>query len=221
MPRLARFFRPALVVFGAGGHACSVAEVAFSAGFEVRCFVDEDKRGSRLLGVPVIAQSDIRPRRGTNAHIAVGDNAARERWMQSARLVLEDARFPVLVHRTASVSKYARIGPGSIVMQNANIGSCATVGSFCIVNTGASVDHDCVLHDFSSVAPGAALGGRVRIGQRAAISIGAAIRHGSTVGDDSVLGANSYLHGDLEALVVAYGTPAKVVRPRRKGDPYL
>jgi sugar O-acyltransferase (sialic acid O-acetyltransferase NeuD family) len=153
--------------------------------------------------------------------VAIGDNSVRQRVAGELAARLPDARFPALVHRSASVSPYAALGPGTVVMQNASVGAAARVGAFCIVNTAASIDHETVMEDFASIAPGAVTGGRVTIRLRSAVSIGAVVKHGVVIGPDSVLGANSYLHADLPEGRVAYGSPARVVRERRVGDPYL
>ena len=105
--------------------------------------------------------------------------------------------------------------PGSVIGPNSQ------VGAFCIVNTGASLDHDSAMKDFASLAPGAVTGGRVEIGFRSAVGIGAAIKQGVVMGDDTVVGAKSYLNQDLPGGVIAYGSPAKVIRTRSPGEPYL
>ena len=83
------------------------------------------------------------------------------------------------------------------------------------------MDHESSMGSFSSLAPGVVAGGRVMIGERSAIGIGAAIRHGVRIGQDTVVGSASYVHEDLPNNVVAYGTPARVVRPRNGDDLYL
>jgi len=212
---------PNLVVFGAGGHAVSVAEVARSAGWRVLAFVDAQREGTTLLGLPVIGRADAMLAGGAAAAVAIGDNAVRQHVAEELRARAPEARLPALVHASASVSAYAELGPGTVVMQNASIGAAARVGAFCIVNTAASIDHETVMADFASIAPGAVTGGRVTIGLRSAVSIGAVVKHGVVIGADSVLGANSYLHADLPGGRVAYGSPARVVRERRVGDRYL
>jgi acetyltransferase-like isoleucine patch superfamily enzyme len=77
------------------------------------------------------------------------------------------------------------------------------------------------MSDCSSLAPGATLGGKVRIGLRSAISIGAVIKDGITIGEDCVVGASSYVNANLPGNCVAYGTPAKIVRSRSRADRYL
>ena len=71
---------------------------------------------------------------------------------------------------------------------------------------------------FSSLAPGAILGGSVSIGDRSSLSISAVIKHGTSVGVDAVLGANSYLNMNLGGCCIAYGSPAKIIRQRVLGE---
>lgn len=106
-------------------------------------------------------------------------------------------------------------------MAGVSINRCTSVGRFCIVNTNASLDHDTVMEDFSSLAPGATTGGNCRIGQHTAISIGAVLIHGIHIGEHSVIGAGSLVMKSIDSNIVAYGTPAKAIRQRKEGDQYL
>ena len=211
-----------LVIFGAGGHGVSFANVALSAGYKIKLFVDKNKIGLNLLGVSVIGDvADLDDLDCYCFGIAVGDNAVRERIYNELRAKYAHLHFPALVHSSATVSSFTTIGDGTVVMPKAVVGPNSKVGKFCLLNTHSSLDHDCVMSDFSSLAPGAVTGGTVQIGLRSAVSIGATIKHELKIGDDSVIGANSYLNKDLPNNQVAYGTPAKQVRARNIGDPYL
>lgn len=211
-----------LIILGAGGHAVSVANVAISAGYLVRSFVDPNKGGQNLLGINIVSDISKVVRFGTGqVAIALGDNAARERVYQDLQSRYPNLHFPVLVHRSATVCSFTEIGPGTILMPGAIAGPNSRVGKFCIINTRASIDHDCTMLDFSSLAPAAVAGGKVHIGMRSAISLDAVIKHGLKIGNDSVLGASSYLHTDMPDNHVAYGTPARLVRTRKLGDRYL
>jgi acetyltransferase-like isoleucine patch superfamily enzyme len=105
--------------------------------------------------------------------------------------------------------------PGSVV------GPKTDIGQFCILNTRSSIDHHGVMADCSSLAPGVTAGGGVRVGLRSAISIGAIVKHDVIIGNDCVVGAGSYVHANLPDSCVAYGTPARIVRSRNRGDRYL
>ena len=145
----------------------------------------------------------------------------RERIYNELIAKYPSLHFPTLIHQSATVCLFSSIGYGTVVMPNAVIGPNTKVGKFCLINTQASIDHDCVMLDYSSLAPSSITGGTVQIGIRSAVSIGATIKHGLKIGNDSVVGANSYLNKDLPNNQVAYGTPAKQVRTRNIGDSYL
>ena len=106
-------------------------------------------------------------------------------------------------------------------MPQVNIGPNCTVKEFCILNTASSIDHDCEMDAFSSIAPRVVTGGNVKIGLGSAVSIGSTVEHGIVIGDDVVIGANSYVNKRFEGGVLAYGNPCKFVRNRNKGDSYL
>ncbi len=211
-----------LIIFGAGGHAVSVANVALSAGFEVTCFVDNQKSMQTLFGIPIkeSIESEIEASE-LNLAIAIGDNAAREHLANQITTLHTNVCFPSLVHRSVVLSSFSQIGDGTVVMPGAVVGPNTTIGRFCILNTCCSIDHDGSMDDYSSLAPGSVLGGNVTIGLRSAISIKTAIRHGITIGQDCLIGANSFVNQDVGGCEVRYGTPAKVIRMRKRGDPYL
>lgn len=210
-----------LVILGAGGHGTSIADVSRSAGLEPQLFVDPARAGSSVLGLPVVAQVTKALVSEHAFAVAVGDNARREQFVAQLRDQWPELVFPPLVHQKAWASSFAQLEEGTVLMPQAVVGPNCRVGRFCIVNTAACLDHDCVMEDFSSLAPGAVAGGNVRVAKRSAVSIGAVVKHGVSIGEDTVLGAGSYLHGDLPGHVVAYGSPARVVRSRAPGDTYL
>ena len=214
--------KPSLIIIGAGGHAVSIANVAHGSGMNVIAFVDDNKAGTNLLDIPIIStQQCINEHADENLAIAIGDNAVRERVCNEYRLALPNVKFPPIIHSSAVIGINAEVGDGTVVMPQVNIGPKSKVGVFCILNTSSSIDHDCEMDAFSSIAPGVVTGGNVKIGLSSAISIGAIVKHGVVIGDDVVIGADSYVNKTVESHVVAYGSPCKFVRPRNKGDSYL
>lgn len=113
------------------------------------------------------------------------------------------------------------VGEGTVLMAGSVVNSDTVIGKHCIVNTKASVDHDCDVSDFSSLAPGVTLGGTVTVGEFSAISVGASVAHSKVIGAHTVVGAGAVVVRDIPSLVVAYGIPARVVRARVQGDKYL
>ncbi|MBF87886.1 MAG: transferase [Pelagibacterales bacterium] len=208
-----------IIVIGAGGHAISVAESVFSSGFEIECFVDINSKQKSIFNCPIV--KEVPYRKNIDIVIAIADNFKRNSIVNDLKKKYSKINFPNIFHKFASISNYAGFGEGNIVMQNAVVGSKSKIGSFCIVNSSSNVDHNNTLDDFSSLAPGAVLGGNVKIGKRTAVCIGATIKNNIQISSDVVIGANSYVNKNFKSNLVVYGTPAKEIRNRNKYDKYL
>lgn len=218
----------AIVIIGASGHGRVVADIVERAGaYTIAGWIDRSiAAGETVMGYPVLGDEDILPgmaARGelAGALVAIGDNFVRARVAARISENCPALRWLSVIHPAASVARDAVIGPGTVVMAGAVLNPGLRTGAFCIVNTGASADHDCVLEDYSSLAPGAVLGGNVHIGAYSAISLGAGVINGRHIGPHTVVGAGAMVLKDLPGHVLAYGVPARVIRPRQEGEKYL
>jgi sugar O-acyltransferase (sialic acid O-acetyltransferase NeuD family) len=153
--------------------------------------------------------------------VAIGDNYQRQAASERLVAAVPELQFVSTVHPSAVVSKRATLGRGCVLMAGVIINAGTVLADGCLVNTRASIDHDCQLSAFSSVAPGAVLAGAVRVGVRTSIGLGATVRQGVAIGPDTVIGAGATVTRDIPDLVVAYGLPCEVVSGRGMGDPYL
>jgi acetyltransferase EpsM len=102
--------------------------------------------------------------------IAIGDNAARKKVISEHPMF-----YPPVISNKAIVSKGAFIGQGTVVMPGAIVRANARIGSFVILNTGCTVDHDCIIGDYAHIAPGAHLCGHVEVGEGALVGVGVGI----------------------------------------------
>ena len=183
-----------LVVHGAGGHGRVVAAAALALGIEPAGFVDDLRDPAEPVIVGGRAFRVGRTLSGFPAdaavHVAIGDNATRERVSRAAAAGAGRTR-PTLVHPRAAVEAGASLGAGCFVGPLALVGVGVRVGDGCVVNSGALVEHDGALGGFCHVAPGAVLGGGVRVGPRALLGLGCRVLPGLRVGADAVVGAGS------------------------------
>ena len=217
-----------MLIMGSSGHASVLLDaIELAGGFTVVGFLDDTiEAGAVRGGYPILGKfADVQTvcarRVVTDAIIAVGDNWWRRKIYLELARILPDIKFPIIRHPSAMVSTSAELGEGAAILAGSHVGPRSRVGKFCIVNTGSSLDHDCALSDFSSLAPGVFAGGRVKIGECSAIGVGVSISHRISIGSHSLVGTGAAVFRDIPDLVVAYGNPAKVRRPRREGEPYL
>ena len=201
----------ALAIVGAGRHARVVAECAELLGASrIGLFHADHVPGDRPDPWVLEGHEDtLIARRGDfDAFVAaIGDNARR--LAAHTPLMAAGLKAATLVHPRATVSRYATIGNGSIVLAGACVVIGARLGEAVIVNTAASVDHDCVLEDGVHVSPGAHLAGNVRVGERSWIGIGAVVRQGISIGRDAVIGAGAVVVADVPDGVTVVGNPAR------------
>lgn len=153
--------------------------------------------------------------------VAIGDNATRGGLLDRLSNSCPELSIISVVHAAATVARDALIGEGSIILAGVVVGNGCMVGRGVLLGTRSSIDHDCVIEDYASLAPGVTTGGTVRIGRATALGVGANVLHGVTIGPDTVIGAGALVLGAIPARVVAYGVPARVVRARDTGQPYL
>lgn len=200
-----------LLVLGAGGHGCVVADAALREGRWLQVAATDRNAarcsGELLAGVPLAAPAAVLPA-AEAVHIAIGDARARE----AEAGAVGTQRLATVIHPDATVSPYARIGAGCFIAARSVVAPRASLGLGVIVNHGAVVDHDASVGDFSHIAPNAALGGGVQVGKRVLVGAGASVLPGLTICDDATIGAGSVVNAPIGEAGVYAGAPARRIR---------
>ena len=205
--------RPRLCILGAGGHAKVIIETARAAGYEVEGVFDDElgKRGQMVMGARVLGSlSDAESCDCRNAIIGIGDNKTRAEI--AARL--PGMAWATLIHPSAIIASDVTIGVGTVVFAGTVVQPGTRLGRHVIVNTGATIDHDCYLEDFVHVAPGCHLAGDVRLEEGVLMGISSAAIPGTRVGAWSVVGAGAVVVDDVKPGSVVVGVPARPIEQR-------
>jgi sugar O-acyltransferase (sialic acid O-acetyltransferase NeuD family) len=204
-----------LLIIGAGDHGRVVADTAetIERWSDIAFLDDRAADLSVVDGLPVLGPISALASVGaefSEVVVAVGDNAKRMLLLQ--QVMSRGLTLALVVHHSAAISRRARLGPGTVVLAQCAVNAGASLGEGCIVNTGATVDHDDVIGACVHLSPGVHLGGNVRVGERTWLGIGASAKDGVSIGADVIVGAGAVVIGDIPDGVVAMGVPA-VVRP--------
>jgi acetyltransferase EpsM len=203
-----------LVIYGAGGHGCSLAALVRQTGdYEMIGFLDDGvPKGTEVDGLAVLGGADqliTLAEEGVSLAVngvgGVGDLPAR--LAVYGKLVEVGFYCPTVIHSTAFIEDRAVLGDGIQVFPLAYVGIRVQVSYGCIINTGAIVSHDCTLAPYVNLSPGATLAGGVKVGEAALIGMRATINLNVTIGKRARVGNGATVKSDVpDGGVVPAGT---------------
>ena len=190
-----------LLLIGAGGHARSLIDLIETEGvWQIHGLIGlPEQVGTQVLSYPVLGTDDDLPTLYAHcpaAVLAVGqlpDPTPRQRL--AAQLKHLGFICPVVISPHAVVSRYARLGAGSIVGHGAVVNAGADVGMHCTVNTRALVEHDAKIGDHCHLSTGTLVNGGVQMGTGCFIGSGAMLREGLQLPAGTVISAGKRVMG--------------------------
>ena len=97
-------------------------------------------------------------------------------------------------------------------MAGAVVNNGAVLETGVIVNTCASVDHDCVIGAYSHVSVGARLAGTVNLGSGSMVGAGATVINNINICADCTVGAGAVVVRDIVKPGIYVGVPAQWLR---------
>lgn len=198
-----------LIIIGAGGHGKVVAEVALKNNYIIKGFIDDNLDINRVGSYLVLGNWSCKDQYKECAFfVAIGNNEIRKNRLEE--LIVNGYDLVTLIDPSAVVSSTVKLGLGSVVMPNATINVDSIFGKGCIINTAASIDHDCKIDDYVHICPGVHIAGAVSIQSNTWVGVGTSIINNLTIGKNVVLGAGSVVVENIPSNTKAYGVPAKV-----------
>lgn len=140
-----------LLILGAGSHGRDVMEIAQSLHvFNKISFLDDYVEGDNIVGK--CSEALKYKQEYPCAFVAIGDNKKRKKYAK----YLKDCNFliPKLISPRAIISPGARIGEGTAVMAQANLGA-VDIGQFCIIAPSSTINSDAIVKNYVRVDSGA------------------------------------------------------------------
>jgi sugar O-acyltransferase (sialic acid O-acetyltransferase NeuD family) len=201
-----------LLIIGASGHGKVVADIALIMNkWQHIAFLDDDESIKSAMGIEVIGRSvdALKYVKEYDIFIGIGSNTNRERIQES--LEAEGANMPVLVHPNAVIGAQVEIGLGTVIMAGVVINCCTSIGKGCIINTGATIDHDNIIENYVHVSPGVHTAGTVKIGKGTWLGIGSAVSNNINITSNCKVGAGAVVVKDITETGTYVGVPARSV----------
>ncbi|MCH7410350.1 acetyltransferase [Belliella sp. DSM 111904] len=181
-------------IIGASGHAKAIIDL-FPNKEHIAGIFDDDLQLEYVMGMRVTTPIPSTLPNEYPIIIAIGSNQGRYKFANER---FKNAQFTTVIHESALVSKSVSLGMGTIVMERVVVKVDSSIGDHVILNTLASIDHDCKIEDFTHIAPGCTLCGNVQVGQGTLVGAKSVILPNVKIGRWCVIGAGSVVHQDLE-----------------------
>lgn len=205
-----------LILIGGGGHCKSVIDVAESAGFSILGILDKpEKVGERVLDYQVIGTDDDISKYVELAEfvITVGQIDSPHLRVKLHNMVKQvGGCLANIVAPTAYVSKYSRIGKGTVVMHHSMVNSDAVIGEGCIINSFANIEHDVTMGSCCHISTGAMVNGNCTLGNGVFVGSHTVINQGLRICDEVVIGSMSVVNKSIQNKGVYVGIPANLLK---------
>lgn len=125
-------------------------------------------------------------------------------------LLEKGAKFATIIHPTALISKFCKIGEGAIITQRSGLNTNTTIGKYVTI-LESRMGHDSSIGDFSTLSGDCNINGHVSIGQDVFISCGVSIAPNKKIGDGAKIGIGSIVISNVKPGITVFGNPAKKI----------
>lgn len=172
-------------------------------------FIDDEQAPGQVNGHDIVTWTDFLERQAGEKAVSIAIAASHVRQTLAEKCAA--ANIPLIEARAASVVQMDEvvIGDGACLSPFVTLTSNIHIGRCFHANLYSYVEHDCVIGDFVTFAPGAKVNGNVSIGDHAYIGSGAIIRQGINIGAGAVVGMGAVVTRDVPPGVTVVGNPAK------------
>lgn len=206
-----------LVVIGFGGHGKVVAAALRAAGQTL--LAATDLAPTRLLAeqnkLEVITDSALLERFPPEAVRLVSGigsiwptDASSPKVRSIEKFTVLGYRFTGLRHPFTWIATAAVLAESCQIHAGAIVQPGAMVGDFSIINTRASIDHDCCIEELCHIGPGVTLSGNVKVGSGSHLGTGCTVVQGVTLGKQCFVAAGATVVRDVAPGQFVRGTPA-------------
>lgn len=200
-----------MILVGYGGHAFVAYTIAKAMGLPITGYCDAEEKLLNPYQLPFLGKEteieNLQKMADLGFFISIGDNSLR--FKVAENLGKKNLQALNLIHPTAVVSINLDEAQGVMIAPNVVINPLAKIGNGVICNSASVIEHECVLGNFSHVAPGAVLCGNVQVGRHSFIGAGSVVRQGIKIGSNVIIGAGSVVVKDLPDFAKVAGNPAR------------
>jgi sugar O-acyltransferase (sialic acid O-acetyltransferase NeuD family) len=210
-----------VAIFGASGCGRGVmplARVQWASSGEPHqlLFVDDRPSAYEYNGHRILTYAEWLAQPATSRHIniAIANSALRQKLVE--RCLADEVKFFEVRAANVVVLDDVMLGEGAILCPFVTLTSNIRIGKHFHANLYSYVEHDCVIGDYVTFAPGVKCNGNVVVEDHAYIGAGVVIKQGQpgqpiVIGRGAVVGMGAVVTKSVPPGVTMAGNPAKPI----------
>lgn len=214
-----------IIILGTGGNSIDILDAIneinlISKKYNCIGFLDDDisKKGSNIFGLEILGSiNDSNKFSDTYFINGIGNSrnfVSKQKIIK--RSLVEPNRFETIIHPSASVSRFSKIGQGTVVFQNVTVCSNVEIGSHVAILPNSIISHDVKIKNYSTIAGGVCISGNSIIGESSYIGTNSSIRENIVIGNKCLIGMSSNILSNVDDNTVYFGNPAVLKKKLNK-----
>ncbi len=214
--------RPLYGIYGAGGCGRGVMPLLrqqlLSRNAEI-VFIDDGHVADTVNGQSVLTWERFTNQNNSEKFVAIAIASSTVREEIDLRRAKNSIELIDIIAQNVVLMDNVEIGEGAIISPFVTITSNIKIGRSFHCNISSYVEHDCIIGDFVTFAPGVRCNGNVHIDDYAYIGTGAIIRQGTPdnplrIGKGAVIGMGAVVTKDVAPGVTVVGNPARLMQSK-------
>lgn len=206
-----------LYIIGSGDVGKFVAynfDIFHSTGFEISGFLDDDetKWGKTVCGYPILGGINLINEQTEKVGVLISIAHPQTKKKVSDKIDFNKVLSPSLIAKNSWLSKEVIVGRGVIIYPGVTINYHSVIQDHVIINMNCAIGHNCTISKYTTLAPGASLGGYTFIEENVSMGINAATKQAIRIGKNTIVGGMSMVIKDLPADITAVGVPARIIK---------
>lgn len=217
--------KPIYAIYGASGCGRSLMPVARQQlqrdGLTAELYFIDDRFDQPTVwnGHPAVNYATFQQLQASSKHVVIAIANSRIREKIALQLQQDQIKMWSICADNVVLMDEVDLGEGSALSPFVTVTSNIRIGKCFHANLYSYVEHDCLIGDYVTFAPGVKCNGNIHIHDHAYIGAGAVIKQGTpnqplVIGQGAVVGMGAVVTKSVPAGVTVVGNPARIMQKK-------
>ncbi|ENV65272.1 acetyltransferase [Acinetobacter junii] len=217
--------KPIYAIYGASGCGRSLMPVARQQlqrdGLTAELYFIDDRFDQPTVwnGHPAVNYATFQQLQASSKHVVIAIANSRIREKIALQLQQDEIKMWSICADNVVLMDEVDLGEGSALSPFVTVTSNIRIGKCFHANLYSYVEHDCLIGDYVTFAPGVKCNGNIHIHDHAYIGAGAVIKQGTpnqplVIGQGAVVGMGAVVTKSVPAGVTVVGNPARIMQKK-------